>query len=404
MKAIKRISMLLCSVLLCSLLYAQTGTKTMNDLMEANDLYNEASEKKDYKLAESRLLNLQEVYYQLSESDQKEFDHIPAGILYDQACLYSLQNEKDKAIEALKNAIKAGYNDRNHIESDDDLENLKKDKRFIKLVESLPKKDTYTEILQKAGGYQQADTTGLLKFRYAVMTNPPLKHIREHFKLDTIAGMTDELSTIINLMKWVHNNVTHDGGHYPYCEHDAIDLYNYSKVNKQGVNCRMLAIILNEVYLSMGFRSRFVVCLPQTDFYKECHVINTVYSETLNKWVWMDATFNAYWKDENGILLSIEEVRSRTIEGKPLVLNPDANWNNRNKYNKKDYLDNYMAKNLYWFSCPLISSFNVESPYRGGKAERYVSLQPVGYAPDANFIDIVTHDPAYFWQAPLIKK
>ena len=32
----------------------------------------------------------------------------------------------------------------------------------------------------------------------------------------------------------------------------------------------------------------------------DCHVINVVYSATLDKWVWVDPTFDAYVVDENG--------------------------------------------------------------------------------------------------------
>ena len=63
-------------------------------------------------------------------------------------------------------------------------------------------------------------------------------------------------------------------------------------------------------------------------------LINSVYSQQLQKWIWIDPTNNAYVKDENGNLLSIAEVRDRLIHNKPLVLNEDANWNNQKKQTK----------------------------------------------------------------------
>lgn len=58
-----------------------------------------------------------------------------------------------------------------------------------------------------------------------------------------------------------------------------------------------MAQMLNECYLAMGFKSRFITCMPKV-MINDCHVINAVYSNTLNKWLWMDPTFNAYVTDE----------------------------------------------------------------------------------------------------------
>ena len=51
--------------------------------------------------------------------------------------------------------------------------------------------------------------------------------------------------------------------------------------------------------------------------------------------------------DENGIMLSVQEVRERLRDGRPVILNEEANWNNQQKITKEYYLDSYMAKNLY---------------------------------------------------------
>ena len=91
--------------------------------------------------------------------------------------------------------------------------------------------------------------------------------------------------------------------------------------------------------------------MPKDPDDPDCHVINTVWSSELQKWIWVDPTFNAYVTDEDGVMLGIAEVRERLIDGRPLVLNKDANWNNESKQTKEHYLENYMAKNLYYFEC-----------------------------------------------------
>jgi len=406
MKTLKKEIIVLFCFLLNISAFAQsqkTNPEFEKYFQQQGDTIYKAFINKNYDQLLSLLSDLEKRYTALPQEQVKTYTSWASEeIYYNFACAYSLTNQKDKAIDYFDKALNLGYKDRAHVDEDTDLDNIRSDERFIKLVESIP---SYIEILQKAAEYTPADTTGLPHFDYESMSNGRLKSVREYFDLDSIAGQGDELSKIMNLMTWVHNTFRHDGSHYvSNSEYDAMDLYNYYKTTGQGINCRMMAIVLNECYLSMGFKSRFVTCLPQDANDQDCHVITCVYSQTLNKWVWMDPTFNAYLKDEDGTLLSIEEVRNRLIENKPIVLNEDANWNNKNKQTKKGYVDMYMAKNLYWLQCSAISCFNPESPYRNN-TNTYVSLTPTGFEGFNRSVKaVVTHDPAYFWQAPKSEK
>jgi hypothetical protein len=125
---------------------------------------------------------------------------------------------------------------------------------------------------------------------------------------------------------------------------NAMNMITECRRDKKGLNCRGLATVLNECYLSMGFKSRFVTCMPRDSVFTDCHVINMVWSNDLKKWLWMDPTNDAYVMNEQGQLLGIAEVRERLINGKPLILNPDANWNHKSSAVKEEYLCNYMAK------------------------------------------------------------
>jgi len=51
-------------------------------------------------------------------------------ILYNLACSYSLLKDVSKSFRAFKKAINCGYTDFKHLERDDDLNNLRKDRRF----------------------------------------------------------------------------------------------------------------------------------------------------------------------------------------------------------------------------------------------------------------------------------
>jgi hypothetical protein len=358
---------------------------------------------KNYKGVEKILNEVMTVYSSMSKEDQYNYRAIKGDIYYILAGFLSLQKKKEEAIDAFQNAIECGWNSYSFANKDKKLNNIRSDERVIASMESLREKGDYLYILRQAGEYQHDERTDLPRFTYEAATSENLKEVRQYLKLDDIAGQGDDVSKIINLMTWVHDNIRYNGSNYALCEFDAIDIYNYHKATGKGVNCRHLAIALNEVYLAMGFKSRYVTCLPTDENDQECHVINSVYSTSLNKWLWIDPSFKAYIKDENGNLLSIEEVRERMIDGRPLVLNKDANCKRSNKkkpqtINKEFYLDGYMSKNLYWFQCPVNSSFNVESRYRYTE-QTYILLRPLVDERSNNYEKyITTHDAAYFWE------
>jgi len=272
------------------------------------------------------------------------------------------------------------------------------------------------DMLKKAATYNYKDSRYVPTFTYQSKDNPALVRIRQELKLDSVAGKGNEISKILNLMHWVHNTVRHDGSSINPTLKNAIDLINVCRVEKRGVNCRMMATILNECYLSLGFKSRYVTCMPKETKFDDCHVINMVYSNDLKKWIWVDPTFDAYVMNEKGELLGLAEVRERLINGKPLILNPEANWNREESTTKENYLDYYMAKNLYRVQCSVSSEYDTES-FKDGKTVTYLELLPLdGLAQDPQksenkdlksgqrtnnlFVNYKTNNPNLFWTNP----
>ncbi len=268
------------------------------------------------------------------------------------------------------------------------------------------------EILKKAKEYNYSDNRFIPKFTYQSQNDLNLVKVRKELNLDSIAGKGKELSQIFNLMHWVHNLIRHDGSSNNPTLKNAIDLIKICRTENRGVNCRMLATILNECYLSMGIKSRYITCMPRETNFDDCHVINMVYSKDLNKWIWIDPTFDAYVMDENGNLLGIQEVRERLINNKPLVLNADANRNKEELESKEYYLEYYMAKNLYRLQTPLVSEYNTET-WNKGKEVAYVELLPLDgleQTPQKNeitnqttgvkFTYYKTNNPNLFWTKP----
>jgi hypothetical protein len=269
-------------------------------------------------------------------------------------------------------------------------------------------------VLKKAGQYNRAEKRQLPAFTYQAAGDSNLAALRKAFKLDSVAGAGSEVSKILNLMHWLHNLVPHDGNHGNPAVMNAVNMIEVCKKEHRGLNCRGLATVLNECYLAMGIQSRFVTCLPKDSLGidQDCHVINMVYARELKKWIWIDPTFDAYVMNEKGELLGIGEVRERIINGKPLILNPDANWNHRVSETKEYYLYSYMAKNLYLLECPISSEFDTETR-KEGKVISYMQLVPLDYFKKSlektvstnrvnktSFVVYKTNNPDTFWQAP----
>lgn len=271
-------------------------------------------------------------------------------------------------------------------------------------------KEPYLVTLKKAKKYNLNQSRELPKFTYQDSTDIHLKQIKKTFKLDSIAGKGNEISKLLNIMHWVHNIVKHSGSSNNPTLKNAIDLVNICKTENRGINCRMMAVILNECYLSMGYKSRMVTCMPKPLKFQDCHVINTVFSKQLNKWIWLDPTFDAYVMNEKGKLLGINEVRERLINDFPLILNPEANWNRQNSQTKDYYLYNYMAKNLYRLESPVHSTYNYETKEKGKHIE-YIQLLPLDGINQKPIIDVnkdnknkmtyktyITNNPNVFWE------
>lgn len=364
----------------------------------------EKSNNNDYIAISKLYNNILAKYESLPALVQKKYDNI-RSLYYNSACYNAHSGNKKKALADFEKVADYGKDNYGWAKVDTDLIPLHKYERFKKALARLAEKTDYSGMLKVSQAYT-ADKKEY-QFNYANPNDTNLVRLRTTFNLDSIAGCGNEISKIKNIMYWVHDIVPHDGNANNPTQKNAIDLIRLCQKEKRGVNCRMMAQILNECYLAMGFKARYVTCLPKV-MINDCHVINVVYSCTLNKWIWMDPSFAAYITDDKGMLLSIQEVRERLRKNLPLVLNDDANWNHKSKQTKEYYLDYYMTKNLYHIECINNTGFNTETYIKGitdspeYKLNHYfVDLCPQGYQPDNKTRNaIVTTDDQHFWESP----
>ncbi|MFN6038796.1 MAG: TPR end-of-group domain-containing protein [Bacteroidota bacterium] len=395
-------------------LIAQTTPSQKLDefIKQKADGFNTSYENRDIKTFNALLTEYLLIYEKLPTDEKKQHSYELNNIYYNLSCIYSLLNNKNLSITNLKKAIDAGYNDYGHVQNDTDLDNIRNEKEFVELNKKLKQTGDYLSILKKASKYNLSDNITIPKFTYQASDNPNLMALRKGFNLDSIAGQGTDVLKILNLMHWIHDLVPHDGMNGNPEVKNAMSMLEVCKKESRGLNCRGLALVLNECYLAMGIKSRIVTCYPKDSLKidQDCHVINSVYSESLKKWLWIDPTFDAYVMNEKGELLSIEEVRERLIEDKTLILNPEANWNNKSAQTKENYLGNYMSKNLYMLECPSSSEYNMETSSEA-KTYNYIKLIPLDYyeqepqkaeekgeKSNTTWIHYKTNNPNLFWE------
>ena len=59
---------------------------------------------------------------------------------YNLACLYSLKKQKDNALKSFRKAIEYGFNDLAHIRKDKDLDFIRNEEEFKKIIDELENK------------------------------------------------------------------------------------------------------------------------------------------------------------------------------------------------------------------------------------------------------------------------
>lgn len=233
------------------------------------------------------------------------------------------------------------------------------------------------DVLHKYPAFGNTPVPVDLAFSCQPPTDTGLTALRLKYNLDRVAGDGSDVSRALNLLRWVHKIVRHDGASYNPRPANALNLIQVCADSNRGVNCRMMATILNEACLSVGLRSKHVTCLPADKNDTECHVVNAVWSDSLNKWVLFDPTFLGYFTNTAGVLQSPEEIRTSYLAGDSLVVSPELDYNGSPR-NPAEYRA-YLAKNIFRFLTPLESAFNYES--QPGDVV-FIYLNPTGYDAD----------------------
>ncbi len=70
-------------------------------------------------------------------------------VFYNLACSFSLLNMIDESLKSLQKSIQLGYNDLNHLVKDKDLESIRSDQRFSRMVALVKKRQARLDTSMK---------------------------------------------------------------------------------------------------------------------------------------------------------------------------------------------------------------------------------------------------------------
>ncbi|OPA73992.1 hypothetical protein BVG16_26505 [Paenibacillus selenitireducens] len=257
--------------------------------------------------------------------------------------------------------------------------------------------DHYIKLLEMAE-YEESSNERDIAFEYQSDHHDDLQRLKQKYDLEQVAGDGDELSQILNLMRWVDGRLQHGDVMPPQPCH-ALHVLDLVERESIPMNCYTIATVLNEVYLSMGFYARRVHCRSYDAYDGDSHVITLIFSRTLKKWLYMDASWNTFVTDDQGELLSLEEFRYRLSHHLPVWVNGDPSVSEWSTF----YLG-YMAKNLFWFMSPLQSEYDYEA---SRLHKTYCALFPAHFEPidlrsdpPENISVCIRRHPNHFWTHP----
>jgi hypothetical protein len=211
------------------------------------------------------------------------------------------------------------------------------------------------------------------------IVHPDFRTLHEKYPIREVAGRGDDFSKAINLMRWVYDNVLHNGGRkdVEFVPKNSLSILDYSfgKGVEFGVYCRLQAIVFTECCLSIWLCARTLHCLPFSPYDFDSHVVSMVWIESLKKWVMFDAGNNAYFTDENQMPLSPIEVRNHLSINSCFVSNAlQPRYETASEEKNASYMQ-YMAKNLFYFKFSAKNTFGTDLV----DGQKTYHLTPLGF-------------------------
>ena len=191
----------------------------------------------------------------------------------------------------------------------------------------------------------------VIEYKYNLDDNR-LKAIKRLIPEEIYTNCMKEFELQCHLMHWVRKSLL-SGNDSPVRPFNALNILEKTRRSQFKSSCWVHAVVLNEVFLAFGFRSRMVRCLPLDLRPIDCHCVTLCYSNDYQKWIVYDSAMGTIYTNKAKIPLSLRELRHLLITQQeirmPFVLHRTAlnlRW--------------YLIKNMIRFQSYQTSCFNME--------------------------------------------
>ncbi len=191
-----------------------------------------------------------------------------------------------------------------------------------------------------------------------------LQTLRLEYKLDCIAGLGSDFMKMLRITYWLSKYLTL-GNAISTDNFHALSVLRETQTDYVS-NCFITANVLQDCFLSMGYKARMVRCLPLDLRYNECHCITAAYVEQYHKFIIFDAGMGGCYVDSKGTLLSIPEMRELIIYQKTFYIRSIGDIDSKE-------LAKYWAKNLVRFQSHMNIKYGNEMK---GEKKVLVTLNP----------------------------
>lgn len=268
-------------------------------------------------------------------------------------------------------------------------------------------RDIYLSLLKKHSTYSVKPSCW--KKEMGVYSESIDSEFREYFPAERFMAGKNDFEKIKKILRWVNEALMFPQQQecpYPLT---AKRILVHVRENKVTVNCLSHAIVLNECLHQLGIVSRIIFCLPIDMKPLENHVVVHAYSEQYSKWVMLDPSWNCYYCDQSGKIMSLPEIRRAIAADLPFSIQ----YNHRITAGAKEssFKQYFIWENLYSYLCKNLFRFSYLGEYNAERTVQYELLPPTILDKEleivekkAGHIDIhrfVTNDEE-FWQAPSV--
>lgn len=270
----------------------------------------------------------------------------------------------------------------------------------MRLYENYTSLQDRLELLRLFSQFDNTETRDSFDFQY-ITQGENLTRLREEFDYPAQIVPGKEFRSLVGLMTWVFDHLIGDGMCIPPRVLNAKAILKGTKDQGIKSNCFMHAVVSNEIYLSMGFPSRMVRCMPIDLEYSDCHCVTEVYSQEYGKWVVLDAANRAYYLGEEMVPLNLFEIRETLMVQKLLYVPMMPR-------SQSKALLQYLLKNLVRFETDQISRYDAEN-WTGERiilhfqSKNFPISDKVAEFPEQNrsIRHLHTSNPNLFWAKPV---